>query len=74
MIENFYPDFEIIFAAWTLFIYDYVLGLQDEITYIWSRPWGWGKLAYILNRMISVGFIVSSHPLSFDVLQLIGRI
>jgi len=46
-------------ATLTLFAYDYLLSFEDEITYIWSRPWRWGKVVYVWTRTITIGYIMS---------------
>ncbi|OJA10983.1 hypothetical protein AZE42_09310 [Rhizopogon vesiculosus] len=37
-------------AGFTLLVYDYVLTLRDEVTYIWNAPWTVVKVMFFINR------------------------
>ncbi|KAG0698165.1 hypothetical protein DFH29DRAFT_1081921 [Suillus ampliporus] len=37
-------------AGHTLLVYDYLLTLKDEISYIWNAPWTAVKVLFLLNR------------------------
>ncbi|KAJ7584804.1 hypothetical protein C8J56DRAFT_949088 [Mycena floridula] len=37
-------------ATATILIYDYFCTLDQEIKYVWSRPWGFSTILFLLNR------------------------
>ncbi|KAF9260336.1 hypothetical protein L218DRAFT_962658 [Marasmius fiardii PR-910] len=36
----------------TLLLYDYLCTLEQELAYVWSRPWSLGSLMFLLNRYL----------------------
>ncbi|KAJ8461777.1 hypothetical protein ONZ45_g18178 [Pleurotus djamor] len=42
-----------------LLLYDHIITLSDEIQYVWSTPWGLGKLLFFLTRYIPYLDIIS---------------
>ncbi|KAG8689655.1 hypothetical protein FRC08_010835 [Ceratobasidium sp. 394] len=39
-------------ASYMLLIYDIIIRMDDEVTYIWSSRWTFARITYHLNRYV----------------------
>ncbi|KAJ8075815.1 hypothetical protein PM082_021447 [Marasmius tenuissimus] len=51
-----WPHFHLIPAnivvSATLLVYDYFCTLDEEVVYVWSRPWSFGSIIFLFNRYL----------------------
>ncbi|KLO15331.1 hypothetical protein SCHPADRAFT_995938 [Schizopora paradoxa] len=69
----FDPTLAIMLAACTLFMYDAVLSIDDEVFCFWSRPWLWGKIAFVGTRAICLGFVLATIASGINILNQIDK-